>query len=381
MRKVMINIKRVAVSQQIIIRPFVSSTWLDLRPERDAVETVLQRFRETKYIGMEHFGSRAETTQQTSLAEVDRSDLYIGIIGGRYGSGITEAEYDEARARNLPCLIYFKQEAAIQPEGRDSDSGKAECLEKFKNKLRDPLHGHTVTEFSGSLELASRLASDLHNWLFDRYLAPALGDASRGNLPAEQATALSDDLRRLAALDRELSAKVAEEKRIARQAFYYLTYDVPKIMERYPGSAPDRESIVRYNLAQLDQLCDLNPRETYVLRELATNHRLLASILIEQKNLLQAFDAYKTSADYCAALVKLQPEEALYQRDLAVSRLNAGALLEEQNDHSGAVEEYMAAAESAKRAAELDSRWTELADDAGSRVKRLKAIRSRKQRS
>jgi Domain of unknown function (DUF4062) len=369
------------VTQPIIIRPFVSSTWLDLRPERNAVETLLQRFRETKYIGMEHFGSRAETTLQTSLTEVDRSDLYIGIIGGRYGSGITEAEYDEARGRNLPCLIYFKQETAIQPEGRDSESGKAECLEKFKKKLRDPLHGHTVTEFSGSLELASRLASDLHNWLFDRYLAPALSDASRGDLPAEQATALGDDLRHLAALDREMSAKVAEEKRIVREAFHYLTYNVPKIMEGYPGSAPDRESIVRYNLGQLDRLCILNAREAYVLRELATNHRLLASILIEQKDLLRALEAFKTSANYCAKLIILQPEEAFYHRDLAVSRLNAGTLPEEQKDYSGATQEYRAAAESAKRAAELDSQWAELADDAGGRVKRLKTIlRSRKQR-
>ena len=367
------------MTQQIIIRAFVSSTSADLRQEREAVETLLQRFRETKYIGMEHFGSRAETTRQTLLAEVDRSDLYIGIIGGRYGSGITEAEYDEARARNLPCLIYFKHESAILPEGRDLESGKVECLENFKSKLRDSLRGHTVAEFSGSLELASRLASDLHNWLFDRYLAPALGNASRGNLPAEQASALSDDLRGFFALDRELSAKVAEEKRIAREAFYYLTYDVPKIMERYPGSVPDRESLVRYNLAQLHRLSKLNTDEAYVLRELATNHRLLASILPEKNDRSQAFDAYETSAEYCSTLVKLQPEDALYHRDLAVSHLNLGVLLEEQNDYTSAKDQYVAAAESAKRAAELDSRWVELADDAGHRVERLKTIRSGKQ--
>jgi hypothetical protein len=76
--------------QQVTIRCFVSSTWFDLQPEREAVETLLQRFRETKFIGMEYFGSRDETTRQASLNEVDRSDLYVGIVGGRYGSGITE---------------------------------------------------------------------------------------------------------------------------------------------------------------------------------------------------------------------------------------------------------------------------------------------------
>jgi hypothetical protein len=40
------------------VHVFVSSTWLDLQPEREAVETALQRLRETKFVGMEYFGSR-----------------------------------------------------------------------------------------------------------------------------------------------------------------------------------------------------------------------------------------------------------------------------------------------------------------------------------
>src|SRR5918992_5245475 len=87
---------------------FVSSTWLDLQPERKAVEAALQRLRETKFVGMEYFGSRDESTHHASLDEVDRSQVYVGIFGGRYGSGITEAEYRRARERGLPCFIYVK---------------------------------------------------------------------------------------------------------------------------------------------------------------------------------------------------------------------------------------------------------------------------------
>ncbi|HEX6622848.1 MAG TPA: DUF4062 domain-containing protein [Pyrinomonadaceae bacterium] len=74
------------------VRVFVSSTWLDLEPERAAVEQVVQRLRETEFVGMEYFGSRDETTRRASLDEVDRSEVYVGIIGARYGSGITEDE-------------------------------------------------------------------------------------------------------------------------------------------------------------------------------------------------------------------------------------------------------------------------------------------------
>jgi len=366
------------VAQQIIIRSFVSSTWLDLKPERAAVEALLQKFRETKFIGMEHFGSREETTLQVSLVEVEKSDLYIGIIGGRFGSGITEAEYDRARARKLPCLIYFKGEAAIQPEGQDVEQAKIENLRRFKDNLRDPVHGHTITEFSGCHELASRLASDLHNWLFDRYLAPALSDAAKGNLRSERAIALSNDLQRLATINRELLAQVAkeqrlldEQRRLALQAFYQLTYVVPNTLARFPGTARDRERVVRDNLKQLDRLFRLSGGAHDVLRELATNYRLLATILMEQKRLRQACAAFKKSAAYCVSLIKLQPNQALYHRDRAVSHLNAGTLLEQQGNPTAAGKEYLVGLESASRAAELDPQWSDLAQDASNRVNQL----------
>src|SRR5262249_56160798 len=80
----------------------------DLEGEGQAVEAALQRLHEPKYVGMEYFGSRDESTHQASLDDVARSQVYVGIFGGRYGSGITEAEYRQARARGLPCFIYFK---------------------------------------------------------------------------------------------------------------------------------------------------------------------------------------------------------------------------------------------------------------------------------
>src|SRR5262245_29820122 len=92
-----------------IVRVFVSSTWRDLQPEREKVQAVLNTFRETKFTGMEYFGSRPKGARDTSLDEVGVAQLYIGIFGGRWGSGITEAEYRRACALDLPCLLYIKR--------------------------------------------------------------------------------------------------------------------------------------------------------------------------------------------------------------------------------------------------------------------------------
>ena len=96
------------------VRVFVSSTWKDLQPERKAVEELIHQLRTTQYAGMEYFGSQPEDTTLGSLNEIESCDLYIGIISGRYGSGITEAEYDRAFQLGLPCLIYFNLKTAVR---------------------------------------------------------------------------------------------------------------------------------------------------------------------------------------------------------------------------------------------------------------------------
>ena len=162
---------------------FVSSTWLDLQPEQKAVEAALQRLRETKFVGMEHFGSRDESTHHASLDEVDRSQVYVGIFGGRYGSGITEAEYRRARERGLPCFIYFKDEANIPADGHETDPKQADQLAALKEELR---RLHTIITFTSPDDLAAKVTADLHRWLFDVYLASQLEKAARGTCPVRR---------------------------------------------------------------------------------------------------------------------------------------------------------------------------------------------------
>ena len=81
-----------------IYRVFVSSTWLDLQPERKALMEALNRMEEMRFVGMEFFGNRPDDTHDASIDQVELCEVFVGIIGHRYGSGITAAEYRRARA-------------------------------------------------------------------------------------------------------------------------------------------------------------------------------------------------------------------------------------------------------------------------------------------
>lgn len=143
------------------LRVFISSTWQDLRLEREAAEKALRRMGDTIFVGMEYFGSREETPKEVSLAEMDKSDIYIGLVGCRYGSGITEAEYRRATERNIPCLIYIKDEnIPLLPDLIEKDPHKIAKLAAFKQTLKSQ---HTISYFSDADQLATKIVADLHN--------------------------------------------------------------------------------------------------------------------------------------------------------------------------------------------------------------------------
>jgi formylglycine-generating enzyme required for sulfatase activity len=193
---------------QPMVQVFVSSTWLDLQPERAAVVAVLQRLRETKFLGMEAFGSRDESTRRASLDEVDRSQVYLGLFAGRYGSGITEDEYRRARRLDLPCFIYFKAEQAIPARWRETNPALAAKLAMLKQELR---RHHTVTEFRTPEDLAAPVATDLHRWLVEEYLEPKLAQGARGEVPRAETEHLLAAIQDLSTLNQQVLARLRDK--------------------------------------------------------------------------------------------------------------------------------------------------------------------------
>jgi hypothetical protein len=117
---------------------------------------------------MEYFGARDASPRVASLGEVDGSDIYVGVLGTRYGSGITEAEYRRAQELGLPCLFYVK----VPSNHMAAPSGNEKQLDAFRDEVRAR---HVVVEFRSAGELQTRVAADLHNLILDRLLVQGIG--------------------------------------------------------------------------------------------------------------------------------------------------------------------------------------------------------------
>ena len=129
-------------SDQSPWRIFISSTYEDMIPYREAAVNALTSI-EHLPIGMEHFVSSTERPLDVCLTEVRRCQLYIVLVGMKYGSidkesgrSYTELEYEEAVKNKIPVLAFVidENECPILPKFVDVGED-AERLKAFKAKL------------------------------------------------------------------------------------------------------------------------------------------------------------------------------------------------------------------------------------------------------
>jgi len=156
------------------LRIFISSTWADLQEEREVVKDAILRMGFT-FIGMEVFGSRPTPPSDVCLDEVEESDIFILIMGHRYGAispgqsvSFVELEYERARERGVPCFVYLKDEnTPVLPSFVEQSPDGALRLRDFRNRLKT---NHVVAFFSSAHDLSQRIATDLHKYVIQNFL-------------------------------------------------------------------------------------------------------------------------------------------------------------------------------------------------------------------
>jgi hypothetical protein len=150
---------------------FLSSTGADLRLYRDAAFLAIQKLDGWKCIRMEDFGARDRDVDSFCRARAEECDLFVGIIGHRFGEGpkgskesYTQREYRAARAARKPILLFLAPNEFPIPANLTELAWKIKAQAKFRKELTGSKEHIIDIGFNSPDQLALRIATGVSNW-------------------------------------------------------------------------------------------------------------------------------------------------------------------------------------------------------------------------
>ena len=150
------------------MKVFLSSTFRDLVPEREAVLRALRRRRQIA-IAMEDFLADPAVPLDTALTELRSSDVVLLILGFESGSLLpdgsgrtyTRAEYDEATKLGRDVLVFLRVDDTGTWTNKEPLDAKRTALDDFKNEVGG---SHTWEKFATPDALALAVVESLLAW-------------------------------------------------------------------------------------------------------------------------------------------------------------------------------------------------------------------------
>ncbi|MBI5573808.1 MAG: DUF4062 domain-containing protein [Elusimicrobia bacterium] len=150
---------------------FVSGVQKELKTERRAVkDSILSDVLLSEYFDVflfEDSPAKSHSTETAYLEEVRRSEMYIGILGDKYGSAgkdkisPTEAEFREAKANHKDILIYIKGENSV-------DKNREAGVQKLIKEIKDSKAGYCYRRFNSINELTNLVYESLIAFLKEK---------------------------------------------------------------------------------------------------------------------------------------------------------------------------------------------------------------------
>jgi len=143
---------------------YLSSTFEDLKPYREAVYRALRQLRHD-VVSMEDYVASGQRPLDKCLSDVAACQAYVGLFAWRLGfipqgqaHSITELELQEAERHELPCLVFLLADDAPWPSEL-IDADRRAIL-----ALRERVRGRfTVQFFHNPDELARQVATSVAN--------------------------------------------------------------------------------------------------------------------------------------------------------------------------------------------------------------------------
>jgi hypothetical protein len=139
---------------------FISSTFSDLKSHRKQLWNTLEKF-EVNILGMEKFGARKEDSLTTCLKEVESCEIFILIVGMRFGTtdkksqkSYTWLEYERAYELDKDILVYLIDENVGEIKVSDFDKENYQKLTDFKEILKE---NHTIDSYVNVNDLVKKI--------------------------------------------------------------------------------------------------------------------------------------------------------------------------------------------------------------------------------
>jgi D-ribose pyranose/furanose isomerase RbsD len=212
---------------------FVSSTFTDLIEERQAaVEAILS----SGHIpaGMELFSAGDESQMTVIERWIDESDVYLLILGGRYGSidpksgkSFTQLEYEYALEKKKPLFAVVIKPEALEVKVRAHGS---EMIEKENPKLlrefQDSIQKNLVKFWTDKKDIKLAIHETISDFIYRKELTGWI----RGDKSID-AGLLAEEIARLTKENAELREKLVSIDLSATQSRYAsLTFDELKTL-------------------------------------------------------------------------------------------------------------------------------------------------------
>lgn len=200
------------VMQKRKMQVFVSSTFTDLVTERQAAVAAILKAGHIP-AGMELFTAGDKSQLETIKRWIDESDVYMLILGGRYGSlepitGIsyTELEYDYAAQQGKPLFAVVINEQALEEKVRSFGSS---VIEKDNPQQLKPFRQKVLSNISSFFSDEKDIRLTVHESLADLRDNPLIkGWISAGDI--EDTKPLHDEITALREANRKLTDQAAQ---------------------------------------------------------------------------------------------------------------------------------------------------------------------------
>ena len=199
------------------LQVFVSSTFADLREERQAAVAAILKAGHIP-AGMELFTAGDKSQMKTIERWIDESDVYMLILGGRYGSieavtglSYTELEYDYAVSRGKPTFAVVIEEDALEEKVRN---GGTRFIEKDNSKALALFRAKVLKNISSFFSDPKDVKLCVHESMSDYAANPNLkGWVAASDIP--DVKSLQDEIAKLREENEYLSTA---QKRLESQA-------------------------------------------------------------------------------------------------------------------------------------------------------------------